>query len=95
MLPTISTASKGLAVQSQRTEDVAQAVASAGATLPASGTQTAAETSPQVRIGALPVGVSVESMVALVEAQDAYQGNAAVIGTAADMLGALFDILDP
>jgi Flagellar basal body rod FlgEFG protein C-terminal len=97
MVSAISTATNGLAVQSHRVEKVAQAVASAGATRPASTAQVprGGGTATQVRIGALPVGVSVERMVTLVEAQNAYEANAAVIETASDMLGSLLDTVDP
>jgi nicotinamide mononucleotide (NMN) deamidase PncC len=92
MLPAISTAAKGLAVQSRRIEEVAQAVASSGAAAPAGGSQGNPET--QVSIGALPVGVSVQSVATLVDAQHAYRANAAVIETTADMFADLLDILD-
>jgi flagellar basal body rod protein FlgC len=93
MLPAISTAASGLAAQSRRVEEVAQGIASAGTTQPAAGAQPAP--SPQVRIGALPVGTTVASLaVTLAETEHAYRANAAVVEMTADMLAALFETLD-
>ena len=82
-----------MAAQSQRVEAVALTVASLGASAPA-GTMQVAPVAPvaPVRIGALPVGDPLESVVTLVEAQHAYRANAAVLGTATDMLDTLLDI---
>ncbi len=93
MSPVHSIAASGLTAQSQRLEAVARSVASLGATQPASSEQVSVGT--QVRIGALPVGATIEeSMVTLVEAKHAYRMNAAVIETAGDMLDSLLDTLD-
>jgi flagellar basal-body rod protein FlgC len=48
-----------------------------------------------VRIGSLPVGEAIESLVSLKEVELAYKLNAAVIKTADEMLGTLLDMLDP
>lgn len=86
-------AREGMAAQSQRIEEAAQVIASAGATTPPGQTQSTAGTS--VRIGDLPVGDTLEeAMVTLIEAQSAYRANALVIATAADMLDSLLDAVD-
>jgi flagellar basal-body rod protein FlgC len=92
MLAAISTAAGGLVTQSQRLQAAAAAIAAQGATPPA---DTSPNTEPTaVRIGALPVGDPLERVVTLVEAETAYRANAAVLGTAVDMLDALLDTLD-
>jgi len=88
-----STAARGLAIQSQRVEAVAQAVASMGATDPAAGTDDAPGT--PVRIGALPLGDAIESMVTLLDAELAFRMNVAVMETAADMFDSLLDAVSP
>jgi flagellar basal-body rod protein FlgC len=95
MLPALSTAASGMTAQSQRVEAVALTVASLGATAPA-GTVQVAPVAPvaPVRIGALPVGDPLESVVTLVEAKLAYQMNAAVLETGTDMVVTLLDTLD-
>jgi flagellar basal body rod protein FlgC len=92
LINAITTASNAMTAQSQRLEAVAQAVASIGTTPPASE----AEGAPgaPVRIGALPVGDAIESLVTLAEVELAYRMNAAVIGTAISMLDSLLDIVD-
>ena len=90
MVPAISSAASGMTAQSERIEAVALTVASLGATAPAGVTQVTP--AAPVRIGALPVGDPLESVVTLVEAQHAYRANAAVLGTATDMLDTLLDI---
>lgn len=92
MFNVIATAASGMAAQSRRIEQAARDIATMGATQPAGGTQ-GASGSP-VRIGALPVGDPIESVVTLVEAEHAYRLNAAVLATASDMLDAFLDTLD-
>lgn len=94
MLPAISIAASGMAAQSERLEAVASAIAAMGATPPAEGTSSGSSGS-SVRVGALPVGDPLESMVTMREAELAYRMNAAVIATAGDMLDALLDAIDP
>lgn len=48
-----------------------------------------------VRVASLPVGDPVESMVTLVEAENAYRMNAAVLEVASDMLDTLLDAFEP
>jgi flagellar basal body rod protein FlgC len=92
VIPAISIAANGLAVQSQRIEAVARDIASMGATTPGSGTPAAGSS---VRIGSLPVGDPTDSMVTLVEAENAYRMNAAVIRAASDMLDTLLEAVTP
>jgi flagellar basal body rod protein FlgC len=92
MLAAIYTAANGLVSQSQRLEEAAMAIASQGATQAASAGPS--DQAAAVRIGALPVGDGVESVVTLIEAETAYRANAAVLGVASDMLGTLLDTLD-
>jgi flagellar basal-body rod protein FlgC len=96
MFPALTTASNALQVQSQRAAEIASAIASNGATASAqsSGANAPAPASP-VRIGSLPVGDTLESLVSLKEVELAYKLNAAVIKTADAMLGSLLDMLDP
>lgn len=92
MLSVLSIAAGGMATQAERVEAVAQNVASEGTTAAPEGAQ---ETSRRVRIGALPVGSTIEeSMVTLVEAENAYRANAVMLATADAVLGALLDTLD-
>lgn len=93
MFNVIATAASGMAAQSRRIEQAARDVATMGATQPTGGTQ-GASGSP-VRIGNLPVGDPIESVVTLVEAEHAYRMNAAVLATASDMLDTLLDTVDP
>lgn len=88
MIQVFAIASNALAVQSQKLNEIAAAVASTGAT--ANGANAPERPSP-VRIGALPVGDAIENMVSLKEVELAYKMNAAVISTAADMLDSLLD----
>ncbi|WP_295558818.1 flagellar basal body rod C-terminal domain-containing protein [uncultured Hyphomicrobium sp.] len=90
MLQVFAIASNALAVQSQKLNEIAAAVASAGAT-PAPAT----ERPTPVRIGALPIGDSTEAMVSLKDVELAYKMNAAVIETAAEMFDSLLDAIDP
>jgi len=92
MFTAISIAANGLATQSKRIEAVARQIASMGET--PSGETLGASGAP-VRIGALPVGDPVQSMVTLVEAKMAYRMNAAVIAVAADMIDTLLDAYQP
>jgi len=97
-----ATARQGLATQARRVEAAAQTIASAGATPPASEAQSTpnapSPSSAPVRIGALPVGDSGDSieraMVTLVEAQRAYRANALVIKTATEMFDGLLNAVD-
>ena len=93
MFPAITIATNALAVQSQKLGGIASSVASIGAT-PAGGAQSPDGTTP-VRVGSLPVGDPMESMVSLKEVEMAYRMNAAVISTAFDMFDALLDAVDP
>lgn len=87
-----ATAREGMAVQAQRVEAAAQVIASQGASEPS--TETVAQ-SPGVRIGALPVGTTIEqAVVTLVEAEAAYMANVAVIETATSMFDSLLDAVD-
>ena len=92
MFTAISIAANGLATQSKRIEAVARQIASMGET-PAGETPVAS--GAPVRIGALPVGDPIQSMVTLVEAKMAYRMNAAVIAVAADMIDTLLDAYQP
>ncbi len=94
MFPAISIAASGMTVQSQRLEAVARSIATMGTT----ATDTAASSGggqPPVRVGALPVGDPLESMVTMREAEIAYRLNAVVIETAADMLDSLLAAVAP
>lgn len=92
MLNVFAIASNALQVQSQKLTEIATAVAATGATT--STPAPAPETSPPVRIGALPVD-AVESMVSLKEVELAYRLNAAVFAAADEMLGSLLDAIHP
>ncbi len=88
-----ATARQGMAIQAQRVEAAAQTIASLGATPPADAPPS--EPTPPVSIGGLPVGNTIEeAMVTLVEAKFAYQANALVIKTAAEMFDSLLDAVD-
>lgn len=93
MLSAISIAANGLAVESRRVEAVARTVASMGAIAPASST--AVPQASPVRVGTLHSADPIESMVTLVEAQNAYRMNTVVIRTADDMLGSLLRAVAP
>lgn len=87
-----ATAREGMAVQAQRVEAAAQVIASQGASEPS--TEPVAQ-SPGVRIGALPVGTTIEqAVVTLIEAEAAYMANVAVIETATSMFDSLLDAVD-
>ena len=92
LLNVISTAANAMAVQSQRLEAVAQAIASAPAP-PAAPAQGAPGT--PVRIGALPLGDTIENIATLAEVEPAYRANAAVIGTALVMIDTLLELVEP
>jgi len=89
--PILSIAAKGLATQSQALEAVARSVASSGLTRPLGGTR--APASPPVRIGALPVGDSIQSIMTLAAVETAYRANAAVMATGAGMLVPVIDLI--
>jgi hypothetical protein len=91
MLNIISTAANAMAVQSQRLEAVAQAIAS---TRPTVGPTPGAPGTP-VRIGALPLGDAIENIATLAEVELAYRANAAVIGTALVMIDTLLELVEP
>lgn len=91
MLQVFTIASNALLVQGRKLEEIAAAVASTGAKTEPQQT----EGPQQVRIGALPVGDSVEPMVSLKEVELAYKMNAAVIATADEMFDALLDTIHP
>lgn len=93
MFNAISIAASGLATQGRRVEAVARQVASMGATAPAANTPDTP--GAPVRIGALPIGDPVQSVVTLVEAEMAYRMNVAVMATAAGMLDSLLDAFEP
>jgi flagellar basal body rod protein FlgC len=96
MFSALTTASNALQVQSQRAAEIASAIASNGATVaPKSGASTTPTSASPVRVGALPMGDTLESFVSLKEVELAYKLNAAVIKTADEMLGSLLDMLDP
>jgi flagellar basal body rod protein FlgC len=88
----MSIAASGMAAQSRRIEAAARSIASMGT---AQSNAAGATGAPPVRIGALPVGDPIESVVTLIEAEQAYRMNAAVLKTADDMLGTLLDAVDP
>lgn len=94
MLQVFAIASNALQVQSQKLVEIASAVASTGAT-PSSGPSAPGAPSTPVRIGSLPVGDPIESMVSLKEVELAYRMNAAVISTASDMFDSLLDAIHP
>ena len=94
MFPAITIATNALAVQSQKLSEIAHSVASIGATPPGAGTQ-APDGAPPVRIGSLPVGDAIESMVSLKDVEVAYRMNAAVVSTAFEMFDALLDVVGP
>ncbi|MTD93323.1 hypothetical protein GIW81_03115 [Hyphomicrobium sp. xq] len=87
----ISTAANAMAVQSQRLEAVAQAIAS---TRPTVGPAPGAPGTP-VRIGALPLGDAIENITTLAEVELAYRANAAVIGTALVLIDTLLELVEP
>lgn len=93
MFNAIHTAANAMAVQSQRLDAVAQAIASRGSNPPAGDEQGAPGT--PVRIGALPDGDAIQNIVTLKEVELAYRMNAAVIGTALKMIDSLLDIVGP
>jgi len=93
MFTAISIAADGLKTQSQRIEAAAREIASLGAA-PASG-ETSGPSGTPVRIGSLPVGDPVQSMVTLIEAEMAYRMNAAVVAVAAEMIDTLLDAYQP
>ena len=93
MFTAISIAANGLATQSKRIEAAARQVASMGVTPPAG--ETVGAPGAPVRIGALPVGDPVQSVVTLIEAKMAYRMNAAVVAVAADMIDTLLDAYQP
>jgi flagellar basal-body rod protein FlgC len=93
MFPAIAIATNALAVQSQRLGEIASSVASTGATQ--SGPTEAPSGGTPVRIGSLPVGDPIESMVSLKDVEMAYRMNAAVLSTAFEMVDALLDVIDP
>jgi flagellar basal-body rod protein FlgC len=86
----IAVAATGLTAQSQRIERVALDVASTGASV---ADHAGSPADAAVRIGAVPVGDPIESVVTLREAELAYRMNAAVLGTAADMLDELLAVV--
>jgi flagellar basal body rod protein FlgG len=88
----MSIAATGMAAQTRRIEAAARSIASMALT-PSAGTGVTG--AAPVRIGALPVGDPIESVVTLIEAEQAYRMNAAVLKTADDMLGTLLDAVDP
>lgn len=92
MFAVISTAASGLATESRRIEAAARSIASAGSDGSESGVYPA---KGAVRIGSVPYGDPVDSLVTLVEAENAYRLNAAVLGVASDMLGTLLDAFEP
>ncbi|HEX2843215.1 flagellar basal body rod C-terminal domain-containing protein [Hyphomicrobium sp.] len=97
MFPALTIASNALQVQSRRAEEIAASVASMGATQTVGNgrnTASAGGISP-VRVGALPIGDEVETMVSLKEVELAYRMNAAVIATASEMLDSLLDVINP
>ena len=87
----ISTAANAMAVQSKRLEAIAQAIASPRPTVaPTQGTP-----GTPVRIGALPLGDTIENIATLAEVELAYRANAAVIGTALVMIDTLLELVEP
>ena len=89
-----ATAREGMAVQARRVEAAARVIASQGATPPPASDPPTVSSAP-VRIGALPVGDTLEeAIVTLIEAQAAYRANVLVIETAADMFDSLLDAVD-
>ena len=92
MLNIISTAANAMAVQSQRLEAAARAIASVGTT-PAGPTRGAPGT--PVRIGALPLGDTIENIATLAEVELAYRMNASVVGTALVVIDTLLEIVEP
>lgn len=90
MYPILTIAAKGLATQSPRLEAAARSVASVGAIRPARSGQASVGS---VRIGALPVGEHIQSIVTMAEVENAYRMNAAVMATAAGMLVPVVDLI--
>lgn len=91
MFSVLAIAANGMATQAERVEAAAQSVASQGVTAPAERSQ---DTTSTVRVSALPMGGTMEeSMVTLVDAQNAYRMNAVVFATADALLGTLLDTL--
>lgn len=97
MFPALTIASNALQVQSRRAEEIAASVASMGATQPVGngGNAAGADATSPVRVGALPIGDEIETMVSLKEVELAYRMNAAVIATASEMLDSLLDVINP
>lgn len=95
MVQVFPIASNALLVQGAKLHEIAAAVASTGATAPGRGNAKAPDGTSPVRIGALPVGHPMESMVSLKEVEAAYKMNAAVIETAGEMFDSLLDAIDP
>jgi flagellar basal body rod protein FlgG len=93
MLPALSIAANGMAVQSQRLDGIAAAVASTGATADTSAN--APGGGAPVRVASLPVGDPIENMVSMNEVESAYRLNAAVFATADEMLKTLIDVIQP
>lgn len=91
MLQVFTIASNALLVQGRKLEEIAAAVASSGAK---PGPQQAGAPH-QVRIGALPIGDTLEPMVSLKDVELAYKTNAAVIATAGEMFDTLLDAIRP
>jgi flagellar basal body rod protein FlgC len=87
----ISTAANAMAVQSQRLEAIAQAIATPRT--PAAPTSGAPST--PVRIGALPLGDTIENITTLAEVELAYRANASVLGTALVMIDTLLELVEP
>lgn len=95
MFPALTIASNALAVQGQRASEIAASVASAGTTPPRAPHAPGGGTTSPVRIGALPAGDTIESMVSLKEVELAYRMNAAVVATTSEMLDSLLDVINP
>lgn len=92
MFSIIATAANGMATQAQRIEAVAQEIAAIGTT--PTPNQPEQQGGP-VRIGALPLGDATQSIVTLVEAEQAYKMNALVLATAVGMIDTLLDVVQP
>ena len=92
MFSIIATAANGMATQAKRVEAVAQEIAAIGTT-PAP--EDPEQPGGPVRIGALPLGDATQSIVTLLEAEQAYKMNALVLTTAAGMIDTLLDAVQP
>ena len=91
LMNVISTAANAMAVQSQRLEAIAQAIAAPRPTVaPTPGTP-----ATPVRIGALPLGDTIENIATLAEVELAYRANAAVMSTALVMIDTLLELVEP